>query len=89
LWQRLTLLAATTSGARRRLDSFAAWYNTKRPHSALGVRTPHEAFADRKLPKPVPIRSRDGPKVEIHVARRHFRGDTRLPVIEINLRQAA
>ncbi len=89
IWQRLTLMAVTAGGIQRRLDSFAAWYNTKRPHSALGSRAPHEAFADRKLPKPAPIRSRDGPTVEIQVARRHFRGDPHLPVPEITVRRAA
>jgi putative transposase len=49
LWQRMTLMAATASGVQRRLDSFASWYNTARPHSALGIRTPEEAFTGKVL----------------------------------------
>ena len=36
LWQRLTLLALCAVNIQRRLYSFATWYNTCRPHSALG-----------------------------------------------------
>ncbi|MGC8563251.1 MAG: integrase core domain-containing protein, partial [Thermoplasmata archaeon] len=60
-WRRLALLATRTASIQRRLDTFADWYNRHRPHSALGIRTPQEAFANRKSPKPVPIRARDGP----------------------------
>ena len=89
LWQRLTLMAATASGIQRRLGVFVTWYNTTRPHSALGFRTPEEAYRGKALPKPIAYRTRDGPRVYIGIRRRHFRGDPRLPVVEITLRKAA
>ena len=89
LWQQLTLMAATASGIQRRLDSFVAWYNSCRPHSALGFRTPEEAHCGKALPKPVAYRTRDGPNIQIEIARRKHRGDPRLPVVEITLRKAA
>ena len=82
-------MAATTSGIQRRLDSFAAWYNTCRTHSALEFRTPEEAYGGKAQLKPVAYRTRDGPRVYIGIRRRHFRGDPRLPVVEITLRKAA
>ena len=54
---------------QRRLDSFAAWYNTKRPHSALGTRTPEEACRSRAPPKPIVYRTRDRPSIQIEIAR--------------------
>jgi len=54
-WQRLVLLAMSTTSIQRRLDNFADWYNTHRPHSALGIRTPEEAFTGKVLTKHVPI----------------------------------
>ena len=89
LWQRLTLMAATADGIQRRLDVFASWYNTARPHSALGALTPEEAYRGKALPKPIAYRTRDGPKIDIEVCRRHFRNDPRLPAVEITLRKAA
>jgi hypothetical protein len=89
LGQRLTLMAATTSGIQRWLDSFAAWYNTHRPHSALEFRTPEEAFCGKALLKPVAYRTRDGPNIQIQIARRHYRGDPRLPIFDIRVRKAA
>ncbi|MHB1767677.1 MAG: transposase [Phycisphaerae bacterium] len=89
LWQRLTLMVATAGGIQSRLDSFAAWYNTCRPHSALGFRTPEEAYGGKTLPNPIAYRTRDGPTVEIQVARRRFRDDPHLPAPEITVRRAA
>ena len=89
LWQRLTLMAATAGGIQRRLDVFASWYNTCRPHSALGSRTPEEAFTGGKSPKPIAYRTRDGPNIQIQIARRHYRGDPRLPIVDIQVRKAA
>jgi len=89
LWQRLTLMVATAGGIQRRLNSFAAWYNTCRPHSALGFRTPEEAYGGKTLPNPIAYRTRDGPTVKIQVARRRFRDDPHLPVPEITVRRAA
>ncbi len=89
LWQRLTLMAAGASGIQRRLDVFASWYNTCRTHSALDSRTPEEAHCGKALPNPIAYRTRDGPKIYIGIRRRHFRGDPRLPVVEITVRKAA
>jgi putative transposase len=89
LWQRPTLMVATAGGIQRRLDSFAAWYNTCRPHSALGFRTPEEAYGGKTLPNPIAYRTRDEPTVKIQVARRRFRDDPHLPVPEISVRRAA
>ena len=89
LWQRLVLMGLAAWNIQRRLDSFMNWYNTFRPHSALGFRTPEEAFAGKVPPKPVPIRARDGPTIQIEIARRKHRGDPHLPTPEITLRRAA
>ena len=89
LWQRLTLMAATASNIQRRLDSFLTWYNTHRPHSALGFATPEEAHCGKALLKPIAYRTRDGPTIQIEIARGKHRGDPRLPVVEITLRKAA
>ena len=89
LWQRLTLMAATASGIQRRLDSFVTWYNTARTHSALGIRTPEEAYCGKALPKPVAYRTRDGPNIQIQIARGKYRGDPRLPIVDIQVRKAA
>ncbi len=101
-WQRLVLLAVSIASIQRRLDNFAGWYNIHRPHSALGHLTPAEAWASSalptqnprlpsglQLPQPAPIRARDGPNIQIQIARRHYLNDPHLPVIEINLRKAA
>ena len=89
IWQRLTLMAATASGIQRQLGSFAVWYNTCRLHSALGLRTPDEAFTGGKSPQPIVYRTRDGPNIQIQIARRHYRGDPRLPIVDIHVRKAA
>ena len=51
---------ATIGGLQRQLDRFAAYYNTVRPHRALGRRTPAQAYAAR--PKAVPT----GPIIPTH-----------------------
>ncbi len=88
-WARLVLFGFSATGIQRRLDCFAAWYNGCRPHSAINARTPEEAYNHRKLPKAVAYRARDKPNIQIEIARRHFRGDVRLPIVEIKLRKAA
>jgi hypothetical protein len=40
-------------------------------------------------PKSVAYRPRDGPKIDIEITRRRFRGDPHPPVPEIIVRQAA
>ncbi|MGC8541311.1 MAG: transposase [Phycisphaerae bacterium] len=102
LWQRLTLFGLAAWSIQCRLDNFADWYNAKRPHSALGHLTPAEAWASSalptqnprlpsglQLPQPAPIRARDGPNIQIQIARRNYLNDPHLPIIEINLRKAA
>jgi hypothetical protein len=46
--------AATTTGLQAQLDTFTAYYNTRRPHRALGRRTPLAAWHAR--PRAMPAR---------------------------------
>ena len=62
--------AATMVGLQRQLDRFTRYYNTIRPHRALGRRTPAQAFAAR--PKAVPT----GPVIPAHYRVRHDRIDS-------------
>ena len=52
--------AASLAGLQRQLDRFGRYYNTVRPHRALGRRTPAQAYAGR--PKAVPT----GPVIPAH-----------------------
>jgi len=36
----------SVSGARASLDRYLVFYNSKRPHSSLGARTPEQAYLD-------------------------------------------
>ena len=56
--------AATIGGLQAQLDAFTAYYNTRRPHRAVGRRTPQAAWNAR--PKAIPARR------GIHVSE-HFR----------------
>ena len=89
IWWRLVLTGLAERGIQRRLDHFRAWFNESRPHGALHGRTPQEAWEGRVLPEPVLIRARDRLDPQIEVRRRHYRGDPRLPVLEISVRLAA
>jgi putative transposase len=89
IWWRLVLTGLTHRGIQRRLDAFGAWFNERRPHSALHGRTSQEAWEGRILPEPAPIRARDQLQPQIEIRRRHYRGDPRLPVIEISVKLAA
>jgi len=51
-WLAAQPVPATIRALQRQLDRFAAYYNTTRPHRALGRRTPAQAYADR--PKAFP-----------------------------------
>jgi hypothetical protein len=62
--------AATIGGLQHQLDRFTRYYNTIRPHRALGRRTPAQAFAAR--PKAVPT----GPVIPAHYRVRHDRIDS-------------
>jgi transposase InsO family protein len=52
--------ADSVAGLQRQLNRFASYYNTVRPHRALGRRTPAQAYAAR--PKAVPT----GPIIPAH-----------------------
>jgi transposase InsO family protein len=56
--------AATIGGLQAQLDAFTAYYNTQRPHRAVGRRTPQTAWNAR--PRAIPARQ------GIHVSE-HFR----------------
>ncbi len=88
-WWRLALTGLTAKSIQRRLDDFGVWYNELRPHSALHGLTPHEACQGHVLPEPVPIRARDQLHPQIEIRRRHYRGDPRLPIIDISIKLAA
>jgi transposase InsO family protein len=51
-WLRRQRAAETVAELQTQLDTFRAYYNTVRPHRAVGRRTPGEAFAAR--PKATP-----------------------------------
>jgi transposase InsO family protein len=61
--------AATVAGLQRQLDRFTRYYNTVRPHRALGRRTPAQAYAAR--PKAAPT----GPIIDPHHRVRHDKID--------------
>jgi transposase InsO family protein len=51
-WLAKQRRAATVAGLQAQLDRFRTYYNTIRPHRALGRRTPAEAFAARTKATP-------------------------------------
>jgi transposase InsO family protein len=59
-WLRAQPPAATIATLQRQLNRFCRYYNTVRPHRALGRRTPAKAYAAR--PKAVP----SGPVIAAH-----------------------
>jgi transposase InsO family protein len=69
--------AASLRGLQRQLDRFAGYYNTVRPHRALGTRTPAQAYAAR--PKAIPT----GAKIPAHY---RVRNDTIDPGGTVTLR---
>jgi hypothetical protein len=85
-WWRLVLSPITVSGIQARQDSFRAWHDGHRPHSAIGGLTPIEAWEQTALPEPIPIRTRDQLDPQIDVRRWRCRGDPRLPIIDISVR---
>jgi transposase InsO family protein len=64
--------AATISGLQAQLDAFTAYYNTQRPHRAVGRRTPQTAWNAR--PRAIP--ARQGIRVSEHFRVRRDRVDT-------------
>jgi transposase InsO family protein len=69
-WLAAQPRAATIAGLQRQLDRFGRYYNTIRPHRALGRRTPAQAYAAR--PKAVPT----GPVIPTHYRVRQDRIDS-------------
>ena len=63
-WLARQPAVATLADLQRQLDRFAAYYNSVRPHRALGRRTPSQAFAararatPRRQPVAVPVQYR-------------------------------
>jgi transposase InsO family protein len=64
--------ATTVSGLQAQLDSFTSYYNTCRPHRAIGRRTPQAAWNAR--PRAIP--ARQGIRVSEHFRVRRDRVDT-------------
>lgn len=69
-WLAARPRAATIAQLQAQLDEFVTYYNTFRPHRALGRRTPLEAYQAR--PKAVPT----GPVIPAHYRVRQDRIDT-------------
>jgi transposase InsO family protein len=63
--------AATITGLQAQLDNFTSYYNTARPHRAIGRRTPADAWNARPRAPP----SRQGIRVSEHFRVRHDRVD--------------
>jgi transposase InsO family protein len=61
--------AATIAGLQRQLDRFRRYYNTRRPHRAIGRQTPAAAYAARPKAKPT------GPRIRPHYRVRRDRVD--------------
>jgi transposase InsO family protein len=66
-WLAKQPAAATLGELQDTLDRFAEHYNTRRPHRALGRRTPAEAYAARPKAAPSPT----GPTIADHYRVRH------------------
>jgi hypothetical protein len=89
IWWRLVLVGTTLRNLQRRVDSYRLWYNQERPHSAVGGRTPEDAWAGKRLPQAIPIRACDPSKLSMDLHRWHCRCDPWLPVMRITARKAA
>jgi hypothetical protein len=68
-WLRAQPRAATLVGLQHQLNRFQSYYNTVRPHRALGRRTPAQTYQAR--PKAVPT----GPIIPTHYRVRHDKID--------------
>jgi transposase InsO family protein len=71
-WLARQDLATTVSGLQAQLDSFTSYYNTCRPHRAVGRRTPAAAWNAR--PRAMPLRQ--GIRISEHFRVRRDRIDT-------------
>ena len=88
-WLSFILLPLGQQTIQRRLHQYRSWYNTERPHSALGFLTPEEAWQGIEPQKPIPIRACEELRPMIDVRRSSFQGDPRLPVVKIDVALAA
>jgi len=93
---RCLLVPLSLPAMRRELDLYASWYNTRRPHMALGGKTPREVHEGRtarrrrfeprpKWPHGIRRRRAGGDKFRLDVS--YVEGRKHLPVIK--LRHAA
>jgi transposase InsO family protein len=69
-WLAAQRPAATLAQLQRQLDRFRRYYNTIRPHRAIGRRTPDQAYTARPKARP------SGPKIDPHYRVRRDRVDT-------------
>jgi len=70
-WLARQAPAATVAGLQAQLDAFTAYYNTQRPHRAIGRRTPQTAWNAR--PRAIPARR--GIRISEHFRVRRDRVD--------------
>ncbi len=85
LWQRLTLFAWKIAWIQKKLDVFRGWYNAERPMFILSGRTPEEVWTAKSPPEAAAFRASDPHQPVFRVARRRYRGDPRLPVLDIQI----
>jgi transposase InsO family protein len=71
-WLAKQSRARSVEALQAQLDTFAGYYNTRRPHRAIGRRTPAEAYRSR--PKAAPVRR--GVLIDEHYRVRRDRIDT-------------
>ncbi|MEQ9461260.1 MAG: DDE-type integrase/transposase/recombinase [Phycisphaeraceae bacterium] len=85
-WWRVSLIVPRVEAIQARLDAYVTWHNRFRPHAALGIRTPVEAFMGSSVAEP--LRYAEAGEIEpvIRVERRNVRGDPRLLFPDIRVR---
>ncbi|MFH1022676.1 MAG: DDE-type integrase/transposase/recombinase [Planctomycetota bacterium] len=87
IWGGRILPLLNEHAFQRKLDTYRDWYNTQRPQAGLGGRTPEGVWNGVLLSDPTPIRERDLVKPAIAIIRHRFRGDPRLPVLDITIQR--
>ncbi|MFH1022536.1 MAG: integrase core domain-containing protein [Planctomycetota bacterium] len=83
MWVRLMPFFGSRKSIQKKLDRYRGWYNVHRPHGALNGRVPEEVWLGTSLPESTPVLETDPIKPAFSVTRVPFRGDPRLPVLEI------
>jgi hypothetical protein len=71
---------------QRRLDVYRGWFNGRRPHQALGGRTPEQEWSGDALPTAFAIRAHEAQLVIS--AHRRTGGDPRLADLDIRVERA-